>query len=780
MQRFFVWILLLLCCVSLPVQARQWHVATDAGPDGAGTAASPFASIAEARDAIRVARQADADESHTVILHAGRYRIDQTLRLGAKDSGREGSPIVYRAAPGEEVVFHGGTPISTQRFRKVSASESARLADVAKDRVIVIDLAGDPAAKAFGRGQGRYGMLTAGEHTLQLARWPNRGFAHLDEVVDMGPTLRWLTKGQRPPSYSYDKPVGGRFTVREPINLQAWQRELDRTKDIRQRGYLSNDWTEDKNQVARINDDGVFQLLDSTRYGIGGIRYRGGFANPNDEPRFKNHRRLFFENLLSELDMPGEWYFDRQEDKLYLWPIDQDLTKTSLAIPGGPAFLALRDAAHITFRDIIFENGGSLGVSIQGGSRITFAGCTFRNLLGKAIEIEGGEHHTIDACSIYNVKTGLTIRGGDLRNLKRCNHAVINTEFRHFRGRGYGGIGLHGCGIDFRNNLYHSMNTAIKYEGAYIRFINNEFYNVGWEMGDWNVLYQGAKKWCNGNVVENNFFHHMMEEPQRHPIIAVRNDDGGTGTTYRSNVFYKTGRGAISFGGPNSHILDNIVLDSHVLWWTARLPTSKEDIQHAFDEIEEQFGSGRYPRGGKEDAVFNVEQVVGKQGWNKPPWRDAFPNFARYMNGNPFAQSYGSMLNNYHNLTDPEDPYGVIHIHKHWALPTDNSDDRETSMADMPETFRHNAPMPIEMDEAFVEPTKLDFRIKPGVQLIDGFKACDFDKVGLFKSAYRTDPPDQAAYRSTIYERYRGTKSWGGRYDPDTAYLRYPVQPWMQ
>jgi hypothetical protein len=301
-------------------------------------------------------------------------------------------------------------------------------------------------------------MLTSGPYTLQLARWPNRGFAHLDEVVDMGPTLRWLTNGQRPRSYSYDKPVGGRFTLREPINLEAWQRELARTNDIRQRGYLSNDWTEDKNQVARITDDGVLQLLDSTRYGIGGIRYRGG----------------------------------------------------------------------------------------------------------------------------------------------------------------------------------------------------------------------------------------------------------------------------------------------------------------------------------KEDAIYNVEQVVGKQGWNKAPWRDAFPNFPKYMNGNPFAQSYGSMLNNYHNFVDPEDPFDVIHIHKHWALPTENRDDRETSMADMPETFTYNAPMPIEIDKTFVDPSKLDFRLKPGVQFKDGFKPCDLDKVGLFKSEYRTDAPYQAAYRSAIYERYRGTKSWGGRYNPDTAYLRYPLQPWME
>ena len=780
----FILICLLLGWSGQPIQAKEWHVSPHGDATGNGTLAEPFAMPLQARDAIRAYRKEnpDSSESHTVILHTGRYPINETLELGDGDGGRQGAPVVYRAKAGAAVTFHGGTGVNTQRFRTMSPTEAGRLMEAAREHVVVAEVEDLSILEALGRGHGRYGMLVENEHTLQLARWPNRGFVHLDEVVDMGPTLRWLTRGEKPPAYSYEKPVGGRFTLLEDANFDAWRAELERTRDVRQGGYLSNDWTEDKNQVARISGDGVIQLLDATRYGIGGVRYRGGFADPSDEPRFLKHRRLYFMNLLCELDMPGEWYFDRNEKKLYLWPISKNLKDTRLTVPGGPALVELSNASHVVIRDIVFENGGRLGLSIDGGSHVTIAGCTFRNFTGKAIEIEGGQNHTVNACTVYNVQSGLTIRGGELRTLKQCNHKVINSEFKRFRGRGYGGIGLMGCGIEFRNNLYHSMNAAIKYEGAYIRFANNEFYNVGWEMGDWNVLYQGADKWCNGNIVENNFFHHMMEEPGRHPIVAVRNDDGGTGTTYRSNLFYKTGRGAIAFGGPNNHILDNIVLETSLLWWTARLPTSDEAIRREYALIAEEFESGRYPRGGKEDAIYNVEQVVGKRGWEKPPWSTAFPAFARYMNENPFAQSYGSMLNNYHNRVDPDRPYGVVHIHKHWALPARDGDEAErpTSMADMPTTFKHNAPMPIDLAATFRDPSKLDFRLKPGVRLQPGFRAIDPSSVGLFESAYRPDPPDPITYRSAIYQRYQSIQSWGGRYDPETAYLRYPQQPWIE
>ena len=35
--------------------------------------------------------------------------------------------------------------------------------------------------------------------------------------------------------------------------------------------------------------------------------------------------RYFVENILEELDSPGEWYLDRAHRKLYLWPKTRDL-----------------------------------------------------------------------------------------------------------------------------------------------------------------------------------------------------------------------------------------------------------------------------------------------------------------------------------------------------------------------------------------------------------------------------------------------------------------------
>ncbi|MBX2852762.1 MAG: right-handed parallel beta-helix repeat-containing protein [Phycisphaeraceae bacterium] len=769
--------LLLFIAPGPAAHAIDLYIAPYGSADNPGTQEKPLATLEQARDKLRLMREKAADEEpHTVYLFGGRYHFDRALHLDARDGGSEASPVTYRAMPGQRVVLHGGTAVPADLFRKPNADERARLQPKAQGRVRVAEVS-DQIAKAFPAGNGRYGILTQGQYTLQHARWPNRGFAHIKEVFDLGPTTRWLKSGERLPRATMGKPTGGRFTLSESTDFVAWQRELARTQDVYQNGYISIDWQRDNNRVARVTEGGEVQLIGPTLYGIGGVRYPHGFADPDVKPHRKPHRRLFFSNLLCELDMPGEWYFDRQAKTLYLWPIAGKDSRSPLSIIGSQELISVKDASHIRFENLVLENTGK-AIRIQGGSHNHVAGCTIRNTSSVAVWIDGGSHHRIDGCDIYNTPTAFIVRGGDTQALTRSHHEVVNCHFHHIRGQGYSGGRLQGCGIAFRNNVYHTTNNAIVYGGAYIDIAYNEFYNIGWEMGDWNVLYCGAKKWFNGNVVEHNFFHHMMHEPGRHAIAAVRVDDGGSGTTYRSNIFYKTGVGATTYFGPNNHTYHNIVLDTPLMWWTTQMPTTDHAIRAMYDEIAEQYHSGRYPRGQKDDVIYNVETVVGQRGWDKPLWRDAFPDFPKYMNENPFAQSYSSVLNNYHNFADPDDPEALFTVGRNSRLPKQDFIQNPT-MASLPGTFRWNTPLPIKLTD-FRNPKRLDFRLKPGFKLIDGFVPCDLEKVGLFKSEFRKKVTNPAVYRSEIYKRYQSTPSTGGRYDYTTAYERYPIQPWIE
>src|SRR4051794_21341203 len=66
----------------------------------------PFATLSRARDAVReVRKRLDESGGVRVVLRAGTYHLGAPLDLGPEDSGADGSPVIYAAAPGERVVL---------------------------------------------------------------------------------------------------------------------------------------------------------------------------------------------------------------------------------------------------------------------------------------------------------------------------------------------------------------------------------------------------------------------------------------------------------------------------------------------------------------------------------------------------------------------------------------------------------------------------------------------------------------------------------------------------
>jgi len=59
--------------------------------------------------------------------------------------------------------------------------------------------------------------------------------------------------------------------------------------------------------------------------------------------------RYFVQNLLAELDAPGEWYLDRDEAKLYFWP-PTDLTSGEVSAAVAESLVVAEGAAGVTMR----------------------------------------------------------------------------------------------------------------------------------------------------------------------------------------------------------------------------------------------------------------------------------------------------------------------------------------------------------------------------------------------------------------------------------------------
>ena len=90
---------------------HQIHVSPSGRDTNSGSKSRPFATLTRARDALRQLGREERAGS-TVWLHDGDYAVARTLELTSKDSGAAGAPVVWRAAPGEEVRLLGGQVVT--------------------------------------------------------------------------------------------------------------------------------------------------------------------------------------------------------------------------------------------------------------------------------------------------------------------------------------------------------------------------------------------------------------------------------------------------------------------------------------------------------------------------------------------------------------------------------------------------------------------------------------------------------------------------------------------
>ena len=71
------------------------HIARTGNDNNPGTAEEPLATLAGARDRLRAMRRSRRlPDGAVVTLHAGAYRLSETFRLTAEDSGTADAPFV--------------------------------------------------------------------------------------------------------------------------------------------------------------------------------------------------------------------------------------------------------------------------------------------------------------------------------------------------------------------------------------------------------------------------------------------------------------------------------------------------------------------------------------------------------------------------------------------------------------------------------------------------------------------------------------------------------------
>lgn len=725
-------VLLMVVVATRPCDGGMtFHVSPAGKDDNPGTRQAPLATLAGARDKIRSARKAGTLPAGPVVveLTGGTYRLAETLKLSAADSGTKDAPVIWQAAAGQEVRLIGG--VRLRGFRPVSdAKVLARLAPRARNHVRQCDL-GAAGVADFGRaagGTGRRAELYCNHKYMTLAHYPNDGWLRIAGIPPGAATKRPVSNPKRPDLNRYEGPF--RYDDGRPAH---WAE----AGDIWVHGYWFHDWSDQYHQVQRL-DTKRRELWPKPPYHSYG---------------YKKGQRFRFLNVLEELDSPGEWYLDRQTGMLYFWP-PGPTDKAEIAFPvlAGP-MVVLDGVRHVELRRLVLECSRGPGVVVRGGADCGILGCTVRNVGGPGIDIQGGLRHAVRSCDVHHLAgIGISLQGGERTSLARGDHVVDNCHVHHFAqvAKTYRpGIRLAGVGQRVAHCFLHDCpHAGIGYAGNDHVIEYCEFTRIARETGDVGVIYAAMDWTYAGHVFRHNYFHNV-HAPGRLGCFTVYPDLPCGGIRLVGNVFYDLDAAFHTNSGRGMVIENNIFLRCGN---TIRFNVWRD--------------MKKFRKGGNWRMVERLHDVH----YDRPPYSTRYPMLARlaedFARGDEHVLQRAIPKDNFirRNVSWGDGRFltlgakaGLQHVRVQdnviadpvvfLGSPDGKSPSRQyrNGDEDIAALLAKSGNTIVSGDPGFGDLRTQDFALAPSSPAgRTGFRAIPFDKIGLVRDEYRTAVPLRA------------------------------------
>lgn len=530
---------------------------------------SPYKSVDTALQRIKEMRSKGDKSKIKLVLRSGKYFFNKGYIL---DESMSNLSIV--SYPNENVTFSGGVEIPIDKINNDKIGD-IDVMSVDLNNVSISDF-GKIKNVGFSRpSQNSFAELFVNSEPMHLSRWPNEGMIRMGKIIDKGSIPRNDDFENRCAIMEYDS-----------LRISEWKFRPDMWIS----GYFHWGYADDALRIKEIDSKKKRIITDgSTLYG-----FNSSYA----------WNKWYAFNIKEETDVPGEYYLDKVERKLYfISPVDK-IESLSLSVLEQPFFdiwkanninieginfecsrsvmISLCETENVKIKNCKFTNGGNLaimvGMGIEPFEKYLHAGIgnPIRGVIGSLqqhiyedtdFNRKGGHNNVIDRCVFYNLGSGaVSLGGGNRSTLEPGNNIVKNCLF-HDNNRiekSYRpAVHITGVGNKILNSeMYNSPSMAILMHGNNHEIAYNYIHDVCLEVEDQGAFYYGRNPSECGTVLRYNLFSNI---PDIYNTCSIYHDDGAGGLTVENNLFYKPGKFTSLIGGGSDNVYKgNVFIDGQI------------------------------------------------------------------------------------------------------------------------------------------------------------------------------------------------------------------------
>ena len=550
-----------------------------------------------------------ADKQDVIVsFEKGNYYIPTTVNMvsGTEDIG------VYYTSRGGRAYFVGGLNIKPYEIKKCTdASIVNKVRDeMARENLYVADLTyyseylTDLLALSTIENQMRYYDTVefyVGDYNLQPSRFPDKDQRVSDseaQGIDMPGAfaityLNYMKNGQ----FVTIAEIGSEFAS-TPVNIFLQGETYERVKSwdvanekIYMENTLQNNYTVTRHYLtsftdARYSFDGNKTYYDGYVTLHTGRGANGAVGAPSDGGSASEFRRAYFFNIIEEINDPGEYYYDEEHKKLYVY-LDETMSADDLYIAtiDRQAFEITGEvdklAQNIHFVNMGFKYAQSDWMNITNATNISMTGCFVGLNAGRAVYAQNATNMTFKDSLFEALGTGVfyfrNIAWGDLDDdgvFDLANILVENCIIRDiseqkvdyqpaFKMEKFSGLTVRRCTIS------EGGHAAVQYtESANLLFEYNEWSDFMTETDDGGLSYSAMYDVTNmtGIVWRYNLIHDIGSSWQPWNVRVFYGDGDSSLYTIHDNVIYNfmkgKAKGMVFHNVHGANIYNNIIMNT--------------------------------------------------------------------------------------------------------------------------------------------------------------------------------------------------------------------------